>query len=149
MATGDRSYIDPSALRSLYVADPRSQAMSRWRAQAGGAVPVTRFGHVELINAIALGQFRSDYGEPEFRGALADVEEDLQDGRLRLVDLPWRAAMDRAVKLSRAFVPKLGSRAMDVLHVSSALELDARWFVTYDQRQARLAEACGLKVVQP
>jgi predicted nucleic acid-binding protein len=36
-----------------------------------------------------------------------------------------------------------------VLHVASALELDTRQFVTYDDRQAKLAEACGLKVVRP
>lgn len=149
MASVEATYVDPSALRALYVSDQRSQAVARWRMRAGGALPITRFGHAELINAIALGQFRGDYDEAKCAGALADIEDDLREGRLRMADLPWRAAMDRAVKLSRAFVPKLGARALDVLHVASALELGARWFVTYDGRQAKLAEACGLKVLQP
>lgn len=124
-------------------------AMGRWRARGGGAVPLTRFGHAELINAIALGRFRGDYGEVDCREAMEDVRSDLEEGRLHLVDLAWRAAMDRAAKLSRTQVPKLGARALDVLHVASALELQVRWFVTYDVRQARLAEICGLKVIQP
>lgn len=112
-------------------------------------MPITRFGHAELINAIALGQFRGDYGETECSGAMDDVRNDLEEGRLRLVDLPWRAALDGAVSLSRTYAPKLGTRALDVLHVASALELQARQFITYDDRQARLAAACGLKVVRP
>jgi predicted nucleic acid-binding protein len=149
VATVEETYVDPSALRALYIADPRSQAMGRWRARLGGAVPITRFGHAELINAIALGQFRGDYGETECLGAMEDVRSDLEDGRLHLADLAWRAALDGAAKLSRAQVPRLGTRALDVLHVASALELQVRWFVTYDTKQARLAEACGLKVIQP
>jgi predicted nucleic acid-binding protein len=142
-------YVDPSALRALYIADPRSLAMGRWRTLVGGAVPITRFGHAELVNAVALGQFRGDYGEADCIGAMEDVRSDLEDGRLHLVDLSWRAALDGAAKLSRTQVPKFGTRALDVLHVASALELQARRFVTYDSRQARLAEICGLKIIQP
>lgn len=149
MANVDAVYADPSALRALYIADHRSIAMGRWRAQMGGAVPVTRFGHAELINAIALGRFRGDYGEAEFLGALNDVRHDLEEGRLQLADLSWRAAFDGAVKLSRLHTPTTGTRSLDVLHVASALELNARHFVTYDHRQAKLAALCGLKVVKP
>ena len=94
MVIAEEIYVDPSALRALYVADPRSLAMGRWRARIGGSVPITRFSHVELVNAIALGQFRGDYGEANCVGALEDVRSDLEAGRLHLVDLPWRAALD-------------------------------------------------------
>jgi len=149
VATVEEIYVDPSALRALYVTDPRSLAMSRWRMRLGGAVPITRFGYVELVNAIALGQFRGDYGEADCLGAMQDIQSDLEQDRLGWTDLPWRAALDGAARLSRQYAPKLGTRALDVLHVASALELKARHFVTYDVRQSRLAASCGLRVIQP
>ena len=76
-------------------------------------------------------------------------EADFDSGGLRLVDLPWRAALDRTAELSRTHTAKLGTRALDVLHVASALELGARTFVTYDTRQAALAKAVGLKTLAP
>lgn len=54
-----------------------------------------------------------------------------------------------AVKLSRLHTPITGTRSLDVLHIASALELNARHFVTYDHRQAKLATLCGLKVIKP
>ena len=44
----------------------------------------------------------------------------------------------------RQHTPSFGTRSLDVLHVASALELKARLFVTYDQKQSRLAGARGL-----
>lgn len=149
MANADQVYVDPSALRALYVTDPRSLVMGRWRMRLGGAVSITRFGYAELINAIALGQFRGDYGEADCVGAMQDVQRDVDEGRLRWADLLWRAALDRSVSLSRQYAPKLGTRSLDVLHVASALELGARRFVTYDHRQSSLAKACGLTLIQP
>ena len=145
----DDLYIDPSALRALYVHDPASRRMIGWRSRHKGALPITRFGHAELVNAVALGCFRGDCTELEMSRSLAHIEEDFADGDLKLVDLLWRAALDRAMDLSRRHTPALGTRALDVLHVASALELDARRFVTCDTRQAGLAAACGLTVIQP
>ena len=45
--------------------------------------------------------------------------------------------------------PKLGTRSLDVLHVASALELEMRYFVTYDKRQENLARIVGLKTLAP
>jgi predicted nucleic acid-binding protein len=114
-----------------------------------GALPITRFGHAELINAVALARFRRHIAVEEFSGALTHISTDFADGDLRFVDLLWRAALDRAAEISRQYVPDLGARSQDVLHVASALELNVRQFVTYDERQAKLAEACGLKVLRP
>jgi hypothetical protein len=65
---------------------------------------------------------------------------DLADGRLTLADVPWRRALDRATELSRLYTPKLGTRTLDVLHVASAVELGCRSLVTYDERQAAIAD---------
>ena len=53
-------------------------------------------------------------------------------------------AWETCVELARRFGPTLGVRTLDTLHVACALELKAQKFWTFDDRQARLAEAVGL-----
>jgi hypothetical protein len=79
--------------------------------------------------------------------ALASFEEDFADGRYIQADLLWRAALQRAADLSRRHTPVLGCRSLDVLHVASALELQAKHFLTFDSRQQKLAQATGTKAV--
>ena len=50
------------------------------------------------------------------------------------------------VDLARRYGPTLGVRTLDSLHVACALELGADKFWTFDERQAKLAEAVGLDV---
>lgn len=147
--TVEKCYVDSSALRQLYAHDRRSAAMAAWRFKHPGVLGVTRFTRVELINSMASAVHRRDLTEADFQDFMGDLAADFSALRLRLVDVAWRAVLDEAADLSRMHTSKLGTRSLDVLHVASALELKARWFVTYDVRQANLAEACGLNVIQP
>jgi predicted nucleic acid-binding protein len=52
----------------------------------------------------------------------------------------WETCIDLAKKFGLA----LGVRTLDSLHVACALELGADKFWTFDERQAKLAEAAGL-----
>ncbi len=85
---------------------------------------------------------------PPFLQAWSNIEADFEDGHLLQVDILWRAALNRAAELSRVHTPRLGTRALDVLHVGCALELKLRHFLTFDERQQKLAVACGLKPVK-
>ena len=149
VASADRIYVDPSALRRLYVHDDRSRAFCAWRKRVRGSLPITLHGRAEIVNSISLAVFRGALGREDSKGALGDLEDDLSEGRLHLVDLMWRPALLRAAELSRAHTPTLGTRTLDVLHVSSALVLDCRVFVTYDDRQAKLAKVVGLRILCP
>ena len=149
MAIAERTYVDPSALRCLFVHDDRSRAFCTWRARTKGALPVTLFGRAELVNSIALAVFRGHISAEAGRSAQTELDQDVSEGRLRLTDLLWRLALDQSAELSRTHTAKLGTRALDVLHVASALVLGCRRFVTYDDRQAALARAAGLRVLRP
>ncbi|MBN1919417.1 MAG: type II toxin-antitoxin system VapC family toxin [Verrucomicrobia bacterium] len=149
MANADDIYVDPIALRRLYVHDDRSRGCCAWRGRTGGCLALTRHGRAELANGICLAIFRGDIDQDAGDAALADVEADLAEGRLAVTDLPWRQALDRARDLSLAHTPTLGNSTLDVLHVASALVLGCRRFVTYDHRQAALAKAVGLRVLSP
>ncbi|MCC6741576.1 MAG: type II toxin-antitoxin system VapC family toxin [Planctomycetia bacterium] len=149
MASADRTYVDPSALRSLYIHDDRSRRVCAWRRRLGGTLALTRHGYGEIVNSVSLAVFRGDVSREAAHVALEALDEDVEAGRLLLVDLLWRRTLDRAVGLSRLHTPHLGTRTLDVLHVAAAMTLEMTWFVTYDVRQARLAKKVGLKVVCP
>jgi len=69
------------------------------------------------------------------RRALLDVTTDME------------VALARAAKLSAAHSERLGARAIDLLHVAAALDLESELFLTTDARQSRLAKAEGLDVI--
>lgn len=59
-------------------------------------------------------------------------------------EIPARA-FERSAELARRYGPRLGVHTLDSLHVACALELKAERFWTFDERQAKLARAEGLK----
>lgn len=123
--------------------------MSAWRTRTSGALPVSEHGRLEIVNGICLAAFRRTISADAMRDALASFDEDLGDGRYIHADVLWRATLRRAGEISRAHTPMGGCRALDVLHVATALELGLRNFVTFDRRQQQLARVMGLKVVTP
>jgi predicted nucleic acid-binding protein len=149
VASADDCYVDPSALRRLYVHDAQSRAFAAWRGRVKGPLPTTLHGRAELVNSIMLAVFRGDLDPNAARQAVADLDSDYDEGRLALVDVLWRRTLDQAMALSLEHTAALGTRTLDVLHVSSALTIGCRRFVTYDERQAQLARAVGLKVLRP
>jgi predicted nucleic acid-binding protein len=149
VASAERTYVDPSALLKLYIHEPESAAMSAWRARTKGALPVTPHSRLEIVNGVCLAAFRKAITAEALTDALSSFEEDFVEGRYLQADLLWRATLRRAAEISRAHTPRIGCRALDVLHVATALELGLDHFVTFDERQQRLARATGLKPITP
>ncbi|HKY37175.1 MAG TPA: type II toxin-antitoxin system VapC family toxin [Polyangiaceae bacterium] len=149
MPSAEKVYVDPSALRSLYVHDDRAKRFCAWRRRLGGSLPVTRFGRAEVVNSIQLAVHRELIDGDTAQEALADLEDDLSTGRLTLVDALWRRTLDLAADLSLRYTGKLGTRTLDVLHVATAVVLGSTHFASYDHRQSALAKALGLKALAP
>ena len=146
--TAEQVYADSSALGLLFLHQPGSREMSAWRARIQGALPMTHFGRTEIVNAIGLTVYRGNLAAEQAGRLLERLTADFAQGHLVQVDILWRAALNRAVELSRAHTPKLGTRSLDVLHVTCALELKLPYFLTCDERQQKLARATGLKIVK-
>jgi predicted nucleic acid-binding protein len=73
-----------------------------------------------------------------------DFEGDLKTGIWERVELPENA-WELCADLARRHGARFGTRTLDSLHVACALELNAERFWTFDDRQAKLAKAAGLK----
>jgi predicted nucleic acid-binding protein len=70
-------------------------------------------------------------------------QQDCLEGVWISVSLPERI-WDSSISLAQRYGPTIGIRTLDSLHVACAMEVRAVRFWTFDDRQARLAEAVGL-----
>lgn len=135
-------YIDTSFLVSHYLENAHSLEADRRIAQRP-LVFLTPFHLAELANAAFQQVFRARISTLEAQLALKNFEQDCAAGVWVKAGLP-EMAFETCADLARRHVGKLGVRTLDSLHVACALELRAERFWTFDDRQARLAEAVGL-----
>lgn len=136
-------YADTSFLVSLYITDAHTPDVEH-RIASKPAVWLTPLHVAEWTHAIE---------QHVFRGALSRTEADLyyQNFQRHRSSGTWvdvavpETAFDVCAQLGRRYGSRLGSRTLDTLHVACALELKAERFWTFDERQAKLARAAGLK----
>jgi predicted nucleic acid-binding protein len=139
-------YADTSALVPLYVDEEQSQTIDRYVASLDEGLVFTPFHRLELRTALRLRVFRKESTNEELKGALRQVDEHVRVDLLRHVPLDWNDALRKAETIAAAHLIQVGARSGDLLHVASALVLDATEFCTFDQHQAVLAKRAGLKV---
>jgi len=140
------AYADSSFLLSLYSVDAHSQLAAALARQHQPVFALTPFSEAEFANAVELGVFVKRYSAREARAVRDYFLSHVGSGVFRVHDFPPDAyALART--LSRRHTAKLGTRALDVLHVACALRLKTEAFFTFDQRQHRLARAEGLRIL--
>jgi predicted nucleic acid-binding protein len=137
-------YADSSFLTANYLSDTHSHEVDR-RMATRPSLLITPFICAELANAIYRQVFLQRIPVFDAERAWENFDLDSRSGLLEPVEFPeasWRTIVDLAVQ----YGPTLGVRTLDSLHVACALELKADKFWTFDERQAKLAEAVGLDV---
>lgn len=136
-------YVDTSFLISIYIADGHSAAADQLlRSQS--SVLVCPLQLAEWTHAVAQQVFRGKITANESARLDREFESDRQFGLWKDVPMPERS-FEVCAELARRHGPQLGVRTLDSLHVACALELKAERFWTFDERQAKLAKAKGLK----
>lgn len=98
----------------------------------------------EWMHAVSQHVFRKEITTIEARRAQAELERDLGSGLWLEVAFPG-SVWSTCAELAHRHGPRLGVRTLDSLHVAAALELGAKAFWTFDERQAKLAAAEGLQ----
>ena len=86
------------------------------------------------------------FPEAQCDKALADLQSDLDSGAVVIVPADWADVHRTAERLSSARTKTEGHRALDVLRVATALHLEAKEFLSFDERQRNLATDEGLTV---
>jgi predicted nucleic acid-binding protein len=104
---------------------------------------ITPFVRAEFCAAIYQQIFHRRVQSSQVDQVWREFEKDCAGGRLSRIEFP-QSAWETCSDLARRYTPTLGVRTLDSLHVACALELNAQKFWTFDDRQAKLAEAVGL-----
>ena len=138
-------YADSSFLVSLYVTDQHS-SISRQSILSAPGLWLTPLHGAEWAHAVAQHVFNGKFSAAEANQLYRQLEQDKSAGICLDCGLPG-IAFALCADLGRRLGPKLGVRTLDTLHVASAVELKAQHFWTFDDRQARLAKAVGLKIL--
>jgi predicted nucleic acid-binding protein len=136
-------YADTSFFVSIYLNDSHSKAADEL-ARSGMRPSFTPLHAAEWTHAIAQQVFRGHLSAMDAHATYVDLERDLASALWRRLPFPEQA-LDRCANLARRHGPTFGIRTLDSLHVACALELKAERFWTFDERQAKLARAEGLK----
>lgn len=136
-------YVDSSFLVSLYLSDQHSPE-SRRRITSAPALWFTPLHNVEWAHAVAQHVFRGQLSLSEAQRMNARLDDHRSAGQWLSIALPENA-FDLCAELAHRYGPKLGVRTLDSLHIACAIELRAERFWTFDERQAKLAKAEGLK----
>lgn len=138
-------YFDTSILLKTYVFEPRSEEAIALLDEANEAIPLSQFLTLELSNAFQLKVFRQEIKHSDANKYLNTFLSDVEKGYFYYPVIEIQNVFKLARDLSRRQTGTIGSRSMDILQVASALEFGCDYFLTFDQRQARLATAMGLK----
>jgi len=129
-----KAYADTGFLVSVHSRDANTDgAIAKMKSQAF-PIAWTWLHDLEFRNAIRLRLFRQQISAEEVAGVYLAAAPS------------WSEVARESERLSRIFTKTLGTRSLDVLHVSHALVLGVKEFLTFDTRQAALAKAAGLKV---
>jgi predicted nucleic acid-binding protein len=142
-------YYDTSIILKLYTVEPESAAVRRFVTRHREPLYLNALHRSEVVSAFRLKVFRGECEAGAAAAALADFEDDLAGGVIRLTGIDWESAWIACREISDAHAGTTGCRTLDALHVACARSLGLREFVTTDQRQARLAELAGMRVRQP
>jgi len=140
-------YVDTSIIVKLYIKEKYSRDVSNWLKENNEAIPLTSFHELEFINAIHLKCFRNEVDHRIIHPIMARFEEHEKIGVYYRPPLDWSAVFIQAIDLSKHHSTNLGSRALDILHIASALSMRIDRFLTLDDRQSNLAAHAGLEIV--
>jgi len=126
-------YADASALVKLLVREPETAALSALLARRTASLATSVIAVVEVLRAVRI----AEPGPACARRARARLDESM------LVDAT-RDLLDEAASYTSSHV-----RALDAIHLVSALRIGAREILVYDRRLAEAAGAAGLEVLSP
>lgn len=146
------AYPDTSFLYGFYLKQSTSPAAAAHAASMKEPLHVTELLRYEFRQSLRFQVWRraahprEGIAPADADAALNQLEADLANGVAVLAPCDLLEVLRRADDLSKRHTLKEGYRSFDLLHVATALHLAAKEFLTFDEKQCKLAAAAGLTV---
>jgi len=142
-------YADSSFIVALYLQQQSSATAAAFMQRSGAALPFTPWHRLEVRNAIRLAVFHGAINAQQGKTQLKQMESDLREGALIAHEpMDWVTVLREAESLGARHNERIGCRSADLFHVAAALEWGTDRFVTFDDRQRKMAKAAGLATLE-
>ena len=136
-------YLDTSALIKLYIIEDGSVLVDKITADNAAPLPIWDLHIIEFHNALKLKVFREELTEKEALHLSILFKERKKAGIYYTPELDRKDHTELCLTYTD-FSTVLGCRSLDIMHVAAASLFGADQFVTFDTRQADLANKAGL-----
>ncbi len=142
-----KAYADSSFIVALYLQQQSSPIAAAFMRQHGAPLPFNPWHRLEVRNAIRMAVFRQVIDSHQGKTQLKQVDADLRKQALIAhMAIDWVSTLRQAEKLGAAHNESIGCRSADLFHIATAVGWRADHFLTFDERQKRMAKAVGLAV---
>jgi len=139
-------YLDTSALVKLYFNEEGSEAVHDLVRSQNSPLPILELQEMELLNTFRLKVFWKLISSSEANDQ-AEIFERRKASRQYYFPEIERGRLMMDFRGLLTFTETSGCRTLDVMHVAFALQLKADGFVSFDERQRKLATETGLTVL--
>ena len=144
------AYPDTSFLCALYRTQDHSARALAFREAMTEPLHITRLLLWEFRQSVRFQAFRHSqnpkvgYPLREAEKMLSDLCDDLREGLVVSVDCDLINILAIGERISKTRTFDGGHRSFDILHIATAIELEAKEFLSFDVNQIQLAAAEGL-----
>jgi len=145
------AYPDTSFLCALYRRQDNSQRALQYRNSMSGPLIVTRLLLWEFRQSARFQAFRHSknptvgYPLGEAERMISKLDEHIRQESVRVEACDFISLLITGERISKARTFTGGHRSFDLLHVATAIELNAKSFLSFDANQTRLATAVGFE----
>lgn len=139
------TYADTSFTLALYHPESASAAANACMARQSEPLILTAVQEAEFRNASRLRVARKNSTSEEVVRALAYFDRDIVSGIYAYVEPNWPEVFLLVERISQKHTERGAHRFADLLQVACALNVQANVFLSFDQRQSKLAKALGMK----
>ena len=139
-------YWDTSVIIKLYIKEDLSEIVAEKAKEFDQAIPLTNLHELELANALNLKVFRNEIKVEEVEFVKSQIQKHEAMHLYYRPVLDWANIYQTAFTVSDKYTKRIGSRSLDILHVSIARHIKSDVFFTNDHRQLELADTAGLTV---
>ena len=136
-------YIDTSVIVAMLTDEPKTQACKDWFSGLKQAPMSGDWLVTEFYSAIALKQRIGQLREKDLKATIHQFEQLTNNGGIKLMPIA-RESFSNAGKLTHQHA---NTRAGDALHLSVAMQCEAKAFATLDMAQAASAKQLGFEVM--
>ena len=136
-------YLDTSALIKLYLVEAGSVLINGIISENAEPLPIWDLHIIEFHNALKLKVFCNELNEKEAMHLSLLFNERKKAGIYYTPELDREGHTDLCITYTD-FSAEIGCRSLDIMHVAAASLFRADRFLTFDAKQADLAEKSGL-----